>query len=382
MSDFTALIIGCGPMGTASAKLCLEDSNFKDIVVADRNIQRAEHLAESLGSSVTALEVDCFQEDQVTRSLSGIAVVLNTTGPFSRDTMSFMRTVIEAGVPYADINDDVETLQRVFESEYLDSLAKHRGVGVLPGLGASPGQTNVLSRHLAGRMDIVEEVRFFMVNDASDSSESVWRHRLALFGQSVLLYDCGRWTQTPGMSEFQDIEFPSPWASIRCYTVGLETVTIPTSFPSLRHASVWRGFSDPTTTETLKGLIDSGFSAEDPVIVDGVPVSPAGMAAAMLAGSPPKGSGGVVDRLPRQVRVKGIKDGRPAELTMTYSFPPGDNAMATASCLVVGAGLLVNRELPGPGVFPPEAMDPAPFMWDMESRGAHFKLEDSASTRT
>ncbi|MEC8856462.1 MAG: saccharopine dehydrogenase NADP-binding domain-containing protein, partial [Chloroflexota bacterium] len=88
MSDFTALIIGCGPMGTASAKLCLEDSNFKDIVVADRNIQRAEHLAESLGSSVTALEVDCFQEDQVTRSLSGIAVVLNTTGPFSRDTMS------------------------------------------------------------------------------------------------------------------------------------------------------------------------------------------------------------------------------------------------------------------------------------------------------
>ena len=258
MSDFTALIIGCGPMGTASAKLCLEDSNFKDIVVADRNIQRAEHLAESLGSSVTALEVDCFQEDQVTRSLSGIAVVLNTTGPFSRDTMSFMRTVIEAGVPYADINDDVETLQRVFESEYLDSLAKHRGVGVRPGLGASPGQTNVLSRHLAGRMDIVEEVRFFMVNDASDSSESVWRHRLALFGQSVLLYDCGRWTQTPGMSEFQDIEFPTPWGSIRCYAVGLETVTIPTSLTGLRHASAWRGFSDPATTEALKGLIGLG----------------------------------------------------------------------------------------------------------------------------
>ncbi len=382
MPEFTALIIGCGTMGTATAKLCLEDANFKHVVLADRDLQRAEHLAGTLGAPVTALELDCLQDDQVTRSLSGISVVLNTTGPFSRDTLSLMRTVVEAGVPYADINDDVETLQSVFESEYLDSLAKHRGVGVLPGLGASPGQTNVLSRHMASRMDVVEEVRFFMVNDANYRSESVWRHRLALFGQPVLLYDDGRWTQTPGMTEFQDIEFPSPWGSIRCYTVGLETVTIPTSFAGLRHASVWRGFSDPATTATLKGLVDAGFASEDPMEVDGVPVSPAGVAAAMLARSQPEGAGVTADRLPRQVRVKGIKDGRPAELTMTYSFPPGDIALATASCLVVGAGLLVNRELPGPGVFPPEAMDPAPFMWDMESRGVHFKLEDSASTRT
>ena len=71
--------------------------------------------------------------------------MLNATGPFSPDTLSLMRTVVEAGVPYADINDNVETLQRVFDSEYLASLAKHRGVGVLPGLGASPGQTNMVA---------------------------------------------------------------------------------------------------------------------------------------------------------------------------------------------------------------------------------------------
>jgi len=164
--------------------------------------------------------------------------------------------------------------------------------------------------------------------------------------------------------------------------LGLETVTIPTSFSGLKHASSWRGVSDPVIAEALKGLVDIGFGSEDPVEVEDVLVSPAGMAAAMLARLQPNILRSTDDRLPRQVRVKGIKDGRPAELTMTYSFPPGDIAMATASCLVVGAGLLVNRELPGPGVFPPEAMDPAPFLWDMESRGTHFKLEDSASTRT
>ena len=352
------------------------------MVVADKDRQRAERLAGSLEGPATALELDCQQDDQVLRSLTGISVVLNTTGPFSRDTLSLMRTVIEAGVAYADINDDVETLQSVFESEYLDSLAKHRGVGVLPGLGASPGQTNVLARYLASRMDAVEEVRFFMVNDATYRSEAVWRHRLALFGEPALLYDGGRWTQTPAMSEFQDVGFPAPWGSIRCYTVGLETVSIPQSFSGLRHASLWRGFSDPATTSMLKDLIAAGFASQRPIEVDGVSLTPSAMTAAVLAGTQPEADSPDPGRLPRQVRVKGIRDGGPAELTMTYSFPPGDIALATASCLVVGAGLLVNRELPGPGVFPPEDMDPAPFMWDMESRGAHFKLEDSASTRT
>ena len=382
MPDFTALIIGCGTIGSATARLALEDARFEHVVVADKDRQRAERLAGSLEGPATALELDCQQDDQVLRSLTGISVVLNTTGPFSRDTLSLMRTVIEAGVAYADINDDVETLQSVFESEYLDSLAKHRGVGVLPGLGASPGQTNVLARHLASRMDAVEEVRFFMVNDATYRSEAVWRHRLALFGEPALLYDGGRWTQTPAMSEFQDVGFPAPWGSIRCYAVGLETVSIPQSFSGLRHASLWRGFSDPATTSMLKDLIDAGFASQQPLEVDGVSLTPSAMTAAVLAGTQTEADSPDLGRLPRQVRVKGIRNGGPAELTMTYSFPPGDIGLATASCLVVGAGLLVNRELPGPGVFPPEHMDPAPFMWDMESRGAHFKLEDSASTRT
>ena len=149
MADFTALIIGCGTMGAATARLALECGKFQQVIVADRDLQRANDLAHTLEGPITAQQLDYRQEDQLAKSLGGVSVVLNTTGPFNRDTLSLMRTVIEASIPYADINDDVETLQSVFESEYLGSLAKHRGVGVLPGLGASPGQTNVLARHMA-----------------------------------------------------------------------------------------------------------------------------------------------------------------------------------------------------------------------------------------
>ena len=84
MPDSTALIIGCGVVGTASARLCLEDPKFKNIVVADWNVERAVHIVESSGKSVTALEWDCPKEDQVIRSKSGISVVPNTAGPLNR----------------------------------------------------------------------------------------------------------------------------------------------------------------------------------------------------------------------------------------------------------------------------------------------------------
>ena len=386
MPETTALLIGCGTIGSATARLLVGDARFQRVIVADRHLGRAARLAEILNGQVTPIQLDCRQEDQVTAALKGfsegVSVVLNTTGPFSRDTLSLMRTVVEAGVPYADVNDDVDALQCVFESEYLDSLARHRGVGVLPGLGASPGQTNLVASHIVGRMESVEEVRFFLVNDATYRSEAVWRRRLELFGKPALLYDGGNWTEAPAMSQYQDVAFPAPWGTIPCYAVGLETVTIPQSIPGLRHASLWRGFSQMATTEILKVLIDTGFASQQPLSVNGNSVSPAAISAAVLAG--PQSASEIAEpvRLPRQVRVKGVRAGHPAELTMTYSFPPGDIALATASCLVVGAGLLVSRELPGPGVIAPEALDPAPFMWDMESRGVHLKMEDSASTRT
>ena len=118
MADRAAWSMGWGSRGAATARLVQADIRFQHLVLADRDLKRADALAETLdGGQVTDLQMDFREDDQVAHSLAGVSVVLNTTGPFSRDTLSLMRTVIEAGIPYADINDDVETLQSVFESE-------------------------------------------------------------------------------------------------------------------------------------------------------------------------------------------------------------------------------------------------------------------------
>ena len=70
MSEVTVLIIGCGTIGTATAHLVLADAKFQHLVVADRDFKRAEILAEQLSGSVSALQLDSLEEEQVARALN------------------------------------------------------------------------------------------------------------------------------------------------------------------------------------------------------------------------------------------------------------------------------------------------------------------------
>jgi saccharopine dehydrogenase-like NADP-dependent oxidoreductase len=251
-------------------------------------------------------------------------------------------------------------------------------VALVAGLGASPGQTNIMARHLADQIEEVEEIRFFLVNDLRYRSEAVWHHRFSMFGGPALIYDDGEWKHVPGMADGEDIEFPEPWGTVRCYTVGLEPITLPNSIRTVRHASMKRGFLHPAMGQMLRDYIRYGLTSQAPIQVGGLSVAPASFAAAHLAHSTTDHLfefDSLPGELPRQVRVKGTRMGQPAQLTMTYSHPSNNIPLATASCLVVGARMLVSGEVPGPGLWPPEALDPAPFLRDMESSGVTLRLD-------
>ena len=80
--------------------------------------------------------------------------------------------------------------------------------------------------------------------------------------------------------------------------------------------------------------------------------------------------------LPTQVRAKGIKDGRPVELILTYSYPSNMIQDATASCLAAGARSLVSSQVPEPGILAPKRLDPALLLNDMRSGCVVFTLDE------
>ena len=372
------LLIGCGNVGRAAARLLGNERAFNRVIVADRNRAKAAAAAEACGPKATSVCFDWSDEETLIKALSGVLVVLNTAGPFTTEVLPLMRTVVEAGAFYADVNDDPDSLQMVFDSEYLRGLAEYRAVGVLPGLGASPGQTNVLAHYLGQRLDRVEEVRLYQVDDLRSRAPAEWRRRLTAFGGPALVWREGRWSHVSPMAEAEDVPFPEPWGTVRCRTVGLGPITLPDSLRTLTGASTHYGFWHPEMDLMMQHLVKYGLAGQEPVATSVGDLSPVEFAAALFSGPAAArlfdfGTGPA--RLPRQVQVRGMLWGRPCRFTLTYSFPVGETAEDAASALVVGARMLASRELPAPGVFPPERLDPAPFLWEMERRGVNIQLK-------
>ena len=375
MTADAALLLGCGSVGQSVARILGRDRAFGKVIVADRCLERAAAAAELCNGKAEALRVDCSDGESLGRVLGDVTLVLNTVELPTEALIPLIRSVMEAGVSYTDSNDDPESLQSVFDSEYLASLAGYRGVSAIPGMGASPGQTNTLASYIGQRLTRVDEVRFYQVDDLGLRRPKQWRRRLAAFGSPALVWRESDWRHVSPMSEWEEVPLPPPWGSVRCCTVGLQPVTLPFTMPSLAEASSHRGFFDSEAERIMRDLARYGFADDQPVETPVGSLSPAEFAVAFFSGPwSPFFAFGAPSALPRQMALSGQLHGRTTRFTMTWYFPEEQEADNIAAPLAVGARMLLTRELPAPGVHPPESLDPAPFLWDMERRGVEIQL--------
>ncbi len=385
MNEGTALLLGCGSVGVAVARRLGQDRAFRNVIAADQDLGRAAAAAEICGTKAVGIQLDWHDEGSLSRVLGDANLVANTIRLPLSETIALMRSVLEAGVSYTDAGSDSEALQAIFDSEYLAALAGFRAVGAVPGLGASPGLTNALTCYLGQRLERIDEARFYLLDDLRNRSQRHWRERLADFGSVALVWRDNEWRQLAPMSDCSGVPFPAPMGEVFCSTTGLGPVTLPGSFGSLTHVSSHRGFGDNGILDIIRNLVYCGLADEQPVQTSLGALSPAEFAAVLF--SQPRGgwAGGYgsgttlwTDEPPkplvRQAQVAGMLRGRKTRFTMTYFFPEERDADNVAATLSVGARMLLTREMPAPGLHPPEALDPAPFLWDMERRGVEIQL--------
>ena len=387
MADDAVLLLGCGPVGLSAARILGEDRAFRRVITADVVSDRAAAAAEICGDKAVSTSLNALDDDELRGALDDVALVLNTIRLPLSGLLPLIRGVVEAGASYADCNSDAESLQAVFDSEYLEALAGYRAVSVLPGLGSSPGLTNALTAYLGQRLERIDEARFYLLDDLRRRSAGQWRDRLAAFGSPAVVWRDSDWRHVSPAAEWEEVSFPPPLGAASCCTVGLGPVTLPLTFASLIDVSSHRGFADPGMGDILQDLVRYGFGSEEPVDTPGGPVSPVEFASALFSGSHDAWAGQISDALfgfgasagpiVRQARVSGLLRGKKTHFTMTYHFPGEEDADNVAATLAIGARMLLTRELPAPGVHAPESLDPAPFLWSMERRGVEIQLTKS-----
>ncbi|MBM3673344.1 MAG: hypothetical protein FJW88_00060 [Actinobacteria bacterium] len=220
----TVLLVGAGAVGGRAARQLVETPGIARLLVASRDLERAERLSTVMAPHAEPL--DWKPGRPLPGGLSAIACALRTGAD-----AAVAQAAIAAGIPIVSAGDDSVGLAGL---EVLDGPARAAGVLVAAGAGLAPGLADVLARHASDALEHVDEVgvaRFGAGGEACvASSRRARRERPAEVRDGLLVP-----TKRTG---HELVWFPDPVGAQECQLVAPGVALLQHAFPDAQRVSV------------------------------------------------------------------------------------------------------------------------------------------------
>lgn len=384
-----AIVLGTGAVGSVTAEILGRSVEFDKVVLADVNLERAKRAEKKIASDKVSVEkIDASDVDGMAKAFKGTDIVLNAVIP--RFNMNIMRACLTAKANYSDMAWDVaadttkpgQIIKATPAMTYigLDDEFKKAGLSGMMGLGCDPGLSNLFARMAADRLDTVKQI---LIRDG-DNGTVEGHHFAPLWSPETLIeevlmpatyYADGHYRKLPAFSGKENYVFPDPVGELPIYNVDHEEQeTLPTYIGKvLGKGCDYCDFKIALGDEYVQ-VIDVlgkiGLSSTKPVDVKGVKVSPRDVVSAVL----PDPSV-LADKAKGECAigsiVKGTKDGRDAGHFIWTQLNHKDchkkhgysaTAYSVGVPFAIGALLFAQGKIKLKGVYPPEMLDPKPFV--------------------
>ena len=369
MSKITVLG-GCGAIGTWATRTVAGGDYFDEVVIAENRLDAACELAGKLGPKVSAVEVDANDPSTIKEVIKGSRVVLNCIGPYYRYGPPIMKAVIESGIDYVDVCDDLDATEAMLD---MDQAAKDAGVGALIGMGNSPGLANVLARYCSeSLLDETDSVDIYHIHGGEPGEGgAVIKHRIHAMTGDIPLFVDGKFVQVrmldeDGLAFAEDTEF----RDVGVYKVypypHPETITLPKHIAGIKRVTNMGAVLPTNYFDFTMDTVRVGMATLDPIRVQGCDVVPLEFEVSfilsrreeLLAAAGVTGPSGCL-----KVTVKGRKDGEAHNYIFSMSSTGAGAGEGTGIPGAIGAILMSQGKIPERGVFPPEAaVSPAELM--------------------
>lgn len=370
-----ALVLGgAGAVCKETTRDLAQYSDFEEITVADYNVAAAQALVEEIGNPrLQAIQFDAGDHGGMLRLFPAFDVVVNGL-PFKYD-YPVNKACVEAGVDGLDLSSDDPQFALHAEALKKDML-------FVPGVGATPGITNMMVRRASEVLDRMEAVDIFfaafrcLAPAPGLLQTTLWEFNPEEEDRAEVYFEDGAWHPTPPLSGERVVRFHDHIGEQKVYYVPHdESNTLPHSFPELRRAAV-RGCFPPHVMALMGALMRGGLLSSQPVRVGDAEISSIEVMRAALAQSAfskknPVWAYGLV------VEVTGKRAGRRVTCTYRSKHPPqeewgGESAYFknVGIPLSIGAQMIAHRQTTGKGVLPPELAFPTePFFVELARRG-------------
>jgi saccharopine dehydrogenase-like NADP-dependent oxidoreductase len=224
------LILGAGGIGQAAALFASESQHCAKLIIADRSLDAAEHVAGRF-ENAQAAKIDVTDAEALATLMTNADAVINCVGPYYRFGPPVLTAAIAARKPYVDVCDDWDpTLDMLTQ----DVAAQAAGITAIIGIGASPGTANMVAAHVANAISNPKTLitAWSLDDDTGNPEGAANEHWLHQATGTIRVWRNGGYVDEKPLREIP-VSLPGlpPRAAL---TIGHpEAVTLPRTYPDL-----------------------------------------------------------------------------------------------------------------------------------------------------
>src|ERR1043166_5021803 len=228
------IVLGCGLVGATIARDLAGDESL-DVSIADlspRNLARVKGNA-----NLKTIEADLGKPDSINALVKDVDLVVGAM-PSVLGRM-VLKSVIEAGKPFADISFMAE------DALELDNLAKQHNVTAVVDCGVAPGLANMIIGHCAAQLDQTDSVVFY-VGGLPKHPKWMYQYKAPFAPSDVVeeytrparMKENGKVVSKPALSEPEILEFPRAGKLEAFNTDGLRSLLRTIDAPNMKEKTL------------------------------------------------------------------------------------------------------------------------------------------------
>ncbi len=369
-------ILGVGGLGRTLASELRADPRVSSLLLIDQLGERARVLTGLRGRvPIEAMQLNVENRLALAKAIRGSEVVVNTTLP--KYNLTIMQAALDAGGNYLDV---AATGPRepggppgIFEQLDMHDAFKSAGRTAIVSMGLDPGISNVMARQAASRIDAVTAIRIRSGGIASLPGYASF----PLYSREAFISDIlvrptvwadGKLQDREPMSEPEEYEFPAPVGKQQMFLISHEEVkTLPKYLGKPVGRVDFKCALEPNLVRALISLDRLGLLSDSRMIRVGnqmVPFRRAFMAAFPEPSAlvlPLEGAKAL------SVEVEGTLGKKRVMYRVDVVLPHQEANRRRSTTAVyyltavgaaIGVHLIADNATPGPGVHPPEALEP------------------------
>ncbi len=359
------ILIGAGMMGQAIAHYIASHDDVAEIIVADRELSRAERIAQRLRDTrIVPRRLDVSAPGAVREAMQGSDVAISAVPYFFN--LNLARAAVESGVSFCDLGGN----NRIVAGELaLDEQAREAGVTIIPDCGLAPGLVNILAAAAVEDLDTAESVSI-RVGGLPQHPRPPLGYQIVFsphglineyMEPSTVLRD-GEIVTVPSLTECEEISFPSPYDRLEAFHTSGGSSTLSQTLHGRVRNLEYKTIRYPGHLEKIRAMADLGFFDNEPQQIDGVDVVPRSLAVHLLREHL---SFDEPDVILLRVSARGTSAGTPREIRYemidNYDESTGLSAMMrTTGFPIAQIALMIARgEITARGAIPQETCVPA-----------------------